>query len=95
MRGQPGGGVHQRGFLARFDAEDAERFDIGREANPHLTFGHGIHFCLGAPLARMEAEIAFNELLRRFPKMQVTSPIRWEPRILGRSISAPIHLQLD
>ena len=42
----------------------------------------------------MEAEIAFNEILRRFPKMEVKSAIRWEPRILGRSIQAPIQLQL-
>jgi cytochrome P450 len=60
-----------------------------------LSFSHGIHFCLGAPLARMEAEIAFNEILRRFPKMELRSEIRWEPRILGRSIHAPIHLQLS
>ena len=73
---------------------DPERFNPTRDPNPHLSFSHGIHFCLGAPLARMEAEIAFNEILRRFPKMQVETPVRWEPRILGRSIEAPIHLQL-
>ena len=74
--------------------EDPETFNPTRDPNPHLSFSHGIHFCLGAPLARMEAEIAFNEILRRFPKMEVTTPIRWEPRILGRSIEAPIHLKL-
>jgi cytochrome P450 len=74
--------------------EDPETFNPTRDPNPHLSFSHGIHFCLGAPLARMEAEIAFNEILRRFPKMEVKSEIRWEPRILGRSIQAPIHLQL-
>ena len=77
---------------AKFD--DPERFVPTRDPNPHLSFSHGIHFCLGAPLARMEAEIAFNEILRRFPEMTVQSPIRWEPRILGRSIQAPIHLKL-
>ena len=74
--------------------ENPERFIATRHPNPHLSFSHGIHFCLGAPLARMEAEIAFNEMLRRFPKMEVTSSIRWEPRILGRSIEAPIQLRL-
>lgn len=74
--------------------EDPETFNPTRDPNPHLSFSHGIHFCLGAPLARMEAEIAFNELLRRFPKMATKTPIRWEPRILGRSVEAPIHLQL-
>jgi cytochrome P450 len=74
--------------------EDPETFVPTRDPNPHLSFSHGIHFCLGAPLARMEAEIAFNELLRRFPKMEVENEIRWEPRILGRSIEAPIHLKL-
>lgn len=74
---------------------DPERFDATRNPNPHLSFSHGIHFCLGAPLARMEMEIAFNELLRRFPKMELASSIKWDPRILGRSIEAPINIRLD
>ena len=74
--------------------ENPERFLPTRDPNPHLSFSHGIHFCLGAPLARMEAEIAFNEMLRRFPSMEVKNALRWEPRILGRSIQAPIQLQL-
>jgi cytochrome P450 len=73
---------------------DPEKFDVTRNPNPHLSFSHGIHFCLGAPLARMEMEIAFNELLRRFPKMELASEIKWDPRILGRSIEPPIHLNL-
>jgi cytochrome P450 len=44
-----------------------ERFDIARNPNPHLAFGHGIHFCLGALLARIEASIAIRALLNRFP----------------------------
>ena len=73
---------------------DPETFDVTRNPNPHLSFSHGIHFCLGAPLARMEMEIAFNELLRRFPKMELASDIHWDPRILGRSIAPPIHINL-
>jgi len=50
---------------------DAERFDITRNPNPHIGFGRGIHFCLGAPLARIEAPIALAALLDRFPRMQL------------------------
>lgn len=53
---------------------------IDREDRHHLAFGHGIHFCLGAPLARMEGEIAFTSLLSRFPDLQLAVPpgeLRW------------------
>ena len=45
---------------------DPDRLDLGRDSSGHLAFGHGIHYCLGAPLARLEAEIAFSHLLARF-----------------------------
>jgi cytochrome P450 len=59
---------------------DAETFDIGRAGATHLAFGHGIHHCLGARLARLETEIAFTALLSRFPGLQLAVPpeeLRW------------------
>ncbi|MGP3958846.1 cytochrome P450 family protein [Nonomuraea sp. 3N208] len=53
---------------------EPDRFDIRREDNAHVAFGHGLHFCLGAPLARMEAEIAFRGLLDRFPDLALACP---------------------
>ncbi|MCD2185569.1 cytochrome P450 [Actinomycetospora soli] len=50
-------------------AEDPDHLDIGRAAAPHVAFGHGVHHCLGAPLARMEMATAFPALLRRFPTL--------------------------
>jgi cytochrome P450 len=50
---------------------DADRFDIHREVDAHVSFGHGIHFCLGAGLARLESRIAVEETLRRFPTWEV------------------------
>ena len=50
---------------------EPDRFDIGRTPNPHLAFGHGIHFCLGAPLARLEAKIALGILLERYREIAV------------------------
>jgi cytochrome P450 len=51
-----------------------EKLDISRGAMGHLAFGHGVHHCLGAPLARMEMRIAFPALLRRFPRLALAEP---------------------
>jgi cholest-4-en-3-one 26-monooxygenase len=55
---------------------DGHRFDVGRTPNEHLAFGVGQHFCLGASLARLEIRIMFEELVRRFPKIEPAGPVR-------------------
>ncbi len=68
-------------FSANFDEhlfDDAERFDIERNPNRHLAFGHGIHFCLGAPLARLEAKIVLTEMIKRFSNWEVLEPDKLE-----------------
>ncbi len=59
---------------------DAGRFDVSRDPNPHLAFGHGIHSCLGAPLARLEARIALADFLERVQGFELASTEPWEPR---------------
>jgi cytochrome P450 len=54
--------------------DDPDRLDLTRRATPHLAFGHGIHHCVGAPLARLEMAIAFPALLRRFPTLRLAVP---------------------
>jgi cytochrome P450 len=55
-------------------------FDILRDPNPHIAFGHGIHFCLGAALSRLEARIALADLLERVKSFELASDQPWEPR---------------
>jgi cytochrome P450 len=54
-----------------------DSFDITRDPNPHLGFGRGIHFCLGANLARLETRVMFEELLARFEPPRIVEPVVW------------------
>lgn len=68
-----------------------DKLDITRETGGHLAFGHGIHYCVGAPLARLEAEIAFGRLLDRFPDIQLDvdeDDVRWKPGTVLRALKA-------
>jgi cytochrome P450 len=56
---------------------DPDVFDIGRKPNPHLGFGQGVHYCLGANLARLELRVLFEELLSRFSSVKVVKPMEW------------------
>jgi cytochrome P450 len=60
--------------------QDPDRFDISREPNPHIAFGHGIHFCIGAPLSRLEARVGLSVLLERMRDFSLASDVPWEPR---------------
>jgi pentalenolactone synthase len=51
-----------------------EEFDVARENNAHLTFGHGPHFCIGAPLARIELQVLFGTLFTRLPALRLAVP---------------------
>jgi cytochrome P450 len=79
---------------ARFGHPDG--LDVGRDSSGHLAFGHGIHYCLGAPLARLEAGIAISGLLARFGSISLAVPaasLRWRPSTLIHGLEAlPVRL---
>ncbi|MEU3909802.1 MULTISPECIES: cytochrome P450 [unclassified Streptomyces] len=69
--------------------KEPDRFDIRRDARGHIAFGHGLHYCLGAPLARLEGRIALRSLLERFPDLAVDAEeaeLPWIPGMLIRGV---------
>lgn len=75
--------------------DDPDHLDIARKPNAHLAFGHGIHYCLGAPLARLEAEIALDRLLARFPQIALddAATLQYRTSTLTRALKS-LRVQL-
>jgi cytochrome P450 len=71
---------------ARF--EHADGLVLDRSPNPHLSFGAGIHYCLGAPLARLELAILFRAILERMPTLELVAEPAWKPRFILRGLQA-------
>ncbi len=65
---------------------DPGRLDVGRHPNPHMSFGAGIHFCLGAPLARLELGISFATVLNRLPALELVEEPSWKPAYIIRGL---------
>ncbi|MCY8802116.1 cytochrome P450 [Bacillus spizizenii] len=76
--------------------ENPETLNLNRSPNRHISFGFGIHFCLGAPLARLEGNIAFNALLKRFPDIELAAApddIHWRKNVFLRGLeNLPVSL---
>jgi cytochrome P450 len=87
-------------LLAAADRDPArvaepDAFQVARVDNPHLAFGHGIHYCLGAPLGRLEAQIAIGAVLRRYPRLRLAVPVerlQWRSSFRSRGLR---HLPVD
>ena len=71
--------------------DDADVFDVARKPNPHLGFGQGVHYCLGANLARLELRVLFEELLGRFAEVDVVKPVRVDAQQPAHRHPAPVR----
>ena len=70
----------------------ADQFDVGRDPNPHLAFGFGAHFCIGAALARLEVRLVLEELLARFRTLEPAGEVAYSPSdIIAGVTSAPVR----
>lgn len=67
--------------------DDPDRFSVRRTARAHLAFGQGVHFCLGAPLARLEAQVALGALMERFPRLALAGDPEWKDMAVLRGVS--------
>jgi cytochrome P450 len=100
MRGQQIGAAEMVFMLygaANRDAEvfgpSADTFDVGRQPNPHMAFGFGEHFCMGASLARIEARVLFDELLHRFSSIELAGePERLRSSLMRSLVRLPVTL---
>jgi cytochrome P450 len=73
---------------------DPERFDVTRAGAPHWGFGGGAHFCLGAHLARLEAQLAIGTLVRRLPNLELTdAPLAWSDSLFRVPASLPVRFR--
>jgi cytochrome P450 len=71
--------------------KEPNTLDLAREPNRHLSFGYGAHYCLGAPLARVEGQIAISALFRRIPDLRFATPLnslRWRPGLVLRGLES-------
>ena len=68
---------------------EPDRLDVARDPNPHLGFGYGLHYCLGAPLARLETAIGLSRLLDQRARIELAGdPPHWRPNLLGRAVES-------
>jgi len=66
---------------------DPDRLNLDRDPNPHIAFGYGPHYCVGAPLARLEGQIAFTRLLARLAELRITEPaLDWSDNLVLRGV---------